>query len=153
MFGIFRITKDANKAHGFLANFVGYARDSLSIFGFARGAELVSTSEWAAGPNLRNERGITYLSFRLAVPFSSFFASIDNDTLSGQPSEKEANIRIEGSEDFQGFGLNAYTERELIQVYAMNRPSLRVTARAAMLMARFKSKGATDITNILRGKF
>ncbi len=153
MFGIFNIFKDANKAHGFLANFVGYARDTLSIFGFSRGAELITASEWAAGTTCSTERGVTYIRFRLAVPFSSFHAALDNDALAGQPSEKESNIRIEGTEDFQGFGLNAYTERDIIQVSAMNRPGFRATARASMLMARFKSKGATDITNILRGKY
>jgi hypothetical protein len=71
--------------------------------------------------------------------------------LNGQPSPSDINIRIEGLDDFQGFGINAYTEHDLIQVYAINRPEARATARSAMLMARFKSKGATDISSVLKG--
>jgi hypothetical protein len=151
MFGFFGISKDANKSHGFILNFVDFAKNTIGLFGIKKGMAVLSQAEWAAGSNIRSERGCDYLTFRLAIPFSSFYASIDNDTLGGQPSQTDVNIRIEGIDAFQGFGLIAYTERELIQVYALNRPDAKATARAAMLMARFKSKGATDISSVLKG--
>jgi hypothetical protein len=153
LFGIFRITKDANKAHSFIGNFVDFARETIGMFGIEQGFKILSDSEWAAGSRMWKERNSTFLNFRLCIPFSSFYTSIDNVALDGEPSAKDANIRIEAIDEFQGFGLNAYTDRDLVQVYALNRQNHTATARAAMLMARFKSRGATDISNILKGSF
>lgn len=151
MFGLFSVTKDANKAHGFLSNYIHFARDALGIFGLEKGMTMISESEWAAGQKSYTERGVKYINFRIAVPFSSFYSEIDNDTLSGVPSKDEANIMIEGIDDFQGFGLSAFTERDLIQLWALNNPEGRASARAVMLMARFKARGAKDVSNILKG--
>jgi hypothetical protein len=153
IFGIFGVTKDANKAHSYLVNFLDYALGSVGLHGFERGALLVASSEWAAGPSAREERGAKFLHFRLCVPFSSFFCTVDNDTnLNGAPSEN-TRVTIEASDEFSGFGLYAYSEGPRIQVWAMNGIEKRATARACMLMARFKSKGATDITSALRGVY
>ena len=152
MFGLFGITRDANKAHSYLDNFIGYATESMHLFGFEKAAKLISASEWAAGPQARVERNFSYVHFRLCIPFSSFFCTIDDElTLNDKPSDTYGKLTLEAADDFQGFGLFKSTDQELVQVYAANSPLGRATARACMLMSRFKAKGATDVTNAMRG--
>ncbi len=154
MFGLFGVTKDANSAHGYLVNFVEFFLQTVPIFGFERGVEAVATSQWAAGPETRNERGFTIVSFRLSVPFETFYASITNEIgIIGKPSETDAVLRVWASDKFIGFSLNTYTENNLIQVAAVNPIQGRATARAVMLMSRFKARGATDISNFLKGVY
>ncbi|MGL4488874.1 MAG: hypothetical protein ACRCU5_05455 [Rhizobiaceae bacterium] len=152
MFGLFGVTKDANLAHGYLVNFVEFFFQSVALFGFDKGAEAISSSQWAAGPQAQLDRGYTSVNFRLSIPFETFYASITNEVgLVGKPSETDAVLRISAAEKFLGFSLNAYTEDNLIQVAAVNPIQGKATARAAMLMSRFKVRGATDISNILKG--
>lgn len=154
MFRIFGVTKDANKAYAYLVNFLDYAVNSIGIFGFEMAAGVIAASEWAAGPSAREEGERKYLHFRLCVPFSSFYCAIDNDVkLDGSAGNRDAKITVEGTDDFFGFGLFAYSEGAKLQVYAMNGHQQRATARAVMLMSRFKTRGATDITNVLRGVY
>ena len=152
MFGLFGVTKDANSAHGYLVNFVEFFLQSVTLFGFNRGVEAIASSQWAAGPDTRKERGYTTVFFRLSVPFETFYASVTNETgIVGQPSEKDAVLRVTAADQFLGFSLNAYSENTLIQVAAVNPIQGQATARAAMLMSRFKARGAADISNFLKG--
>ena len=152
MFGIFQVTKDANKAHAYLINFVDFALHSVGLFGFEKGVNQVAVSEWAAGVQARQERGKTFVHFRICIPFESFFCTIDNDNDIGD-SDNATRVTVEANNEFFGFGLYAYTGRPVLQVYAMNGFEQRATARACMLMSRFKAKGATDISDILRGVY
>lgn len=152
MFGLFGVTRDANKAHLYLDSFIGYATESIQLFGFERAVKHISSSEWAAEPQGRMERSFAYVHFRLCIPFSSFFCTIDNELrLNDKPSDTHGKLTLEAADDFQGFGLFKSTDQKLVQVYAANTPLGRATARACMLMSRFKAKGASDVTNAMRG--
>jgi hypothetical protein len=154
MFGLFGVTKDANSAHGYLLNFVDFFLQTVPIFGFNRGVEAIASSQWAAGPEKRIDRGFEVVDFRLSVPFETFYASITNEIwIVGKPSETEAVLRVSATDKFLGFSLTAYTENNLIQVAAVNPIQGRATARSVMLMSRFKARGATDISNLLKGMY
>lgn len=151
MFGLFGVTKDANKAHGYIANFASFTIDAVKLFGFSSAAQQVATSEWSAGPKRWNERGFDYYSARLAVPDETFFWELTNDTETEPNAEtKAAMLTIIGSDAFLGFRLSAYGNREIVQVSANNPIDGKCTARATMLMSRFVAHGATDISALLR---
>jgi hypothetical protein len=156
MFGFFRASKDANSAQAFLVNFVSYSIDSVGNFGFEKGSELIAKSQWAAGADFFGFGPEMELRFRLCIPFSSFFATISQEkNLRVSSPTKESLVRVFATEDFNGFQLNAYTASDVIQISAVNRPelNLKVTSRAKLLVSRFSSKGAVDMTKILNGDF
>ena len=58
------------------------------------------------------DRGLLNLSFRLCVPFDAFYATVDNETsLDGKGSLTACKIKVDGVEQFLGFGLLAFSDK------------------------------------------
>jgi hypothetical protein len=145
MFKIFGITKDAKGSTNYLLNFLEFCQRTVGVFGSDKAIKLISQSEWAAGPHPMQHGAFTSAGFRLAVPYSTFHASLDNEVdLSPQPSITDLKVEIVGSDDFLGFGLFHFTDKKATQVFVENPLQGRATARAAMLKARLETFGAVD---------
>jgi hypothetical protein len=147
MFKIFGITKDAKGATNYILNFLEFCHRTVGVFGSEKAMELVSQSEWAAGPHQMHRGAFKLVGFRLAIPYSSFHASLDDEVdLLLQPSSTDLRVEIIGSDDFLGFGLFHFTGKKATQVFVESPFEGRATARASMLKSRLQTFGAVDTT-------
>jgi hypothetical protein len=145
MFKIFGITKDAKGSTNYLLNFLEFCQRTVGMFGSDKAMQLISQSEWAAGPDPMQHGVFTSVGFRLAVPYATFHALLDNEVdLSLQPSTTDLKVEIVGFDDFLGFGLFHFTNKKTTQVFVENPLQGKATARAAMLKARLETFGAVD---------
>ena len=148
MFKIFGITKDAKGATNYILNFLEFCQMTVGVFECEKAMKMISQGEWAAGPHQMQHGHFMSVGFRLAIPYSSFHASLDNEVdLSLRPSAKHLRVEIVGSDNFLGFGLFHFTDKKTTQVFVENPIQGRATARAAMLKARLQTFGALDTTD------
>lgn len=145
MFKIFGITKDAKGATNYIINFLEFCQMTVGAFGTQKAMNLISQSEWAAGPQQIQHGACKSIGFRLAIPYSTFHALLDDEVdLSKLPSTKDLKVEIVGSDDFLGFGMFHFTAKKVTQVFAENPIEGRATARAVMLKSRLQTYGAVD---------